>query len=155
MLSVTDPALDLLILQLLLHAVLVRLLLFRIRLPVDARPEDDVLAHARGLERRAGGLALLEAEFGPALALGDARVDVLLDDGGAYSAGGLDFFAVVVEAVRYYCSGAVFVGGYLLWGEGGGIVEFFVVGPVGAAVDLLDGNVEGGLRRLTLLILTC
>ena len=137
MLPVTDTALHLLILQLLLHAVLVRLLLLRICLPVDARPEDDVLAHSRGFEGRAQGLAFLQAELGPAFALGDAGVDVSLCDGGAYSAGGLDLFAVVVEAVGYYGLGPIFVGSYLLGGEDGGIVELFVVGPVGAAVDIV------------------
>ena len=78
-------------------------------------------------------MALLEAEFGPGLALGDAGVDGFFDDGGADPARGLDLFAVVVEAVGYYGFRAVFVRGDGLWREGGGIVEVFVVGPEFAA----------------------
>ena len=78
-------------------------------------------------------MVLLEAEFGPGAAGGDAGVDGFADDGGADAADGFHFFAGVVEPVGCYCFGAVFVGGDLLGGEGAGVVEIFVVGPVGAA----------------------
>lgn len=85
-------------------------------------------------------MALFEAELGPAFALGDAGVDVFFDDGGADAAGRLDAFAVVVEAVGYYCFCAVFVRRYGLRGEGGGVVEvvFDVFGPVGTAGRLSE-----------------
>ena len=77
-------------------------------------------------------MALFEPEFCPALALGDARVDLFCDDGGADAAGGFDAFAVIVEAIGYYGFGAVFVRRYGLGGQGGGVVEivFDVVGPI-------------------------
>jgi len=74
-------------------------------------------------------VTFLETEFRPGFALCDARVDVLSDDSGTDPARYLEALAVVVEAVGCYCFGAVFVGGYGLWGKGGGVVEFFVVGP--------------------------
>lgn len=52
-------------------------------------------------------MALLGAEFGPFLALGDPWVDVLLDDGGADLACGFDLLAGVVEAEGDYCLCAV------------------------------------------------
>jgi len=78
-------------------------------------------------------VALFEAELGPGAAFGDAGVDGLFNDGGTDTAGGFYLFAVVVEAVGDGGFGAVFVGGDLGGGEGVGVVEFFVVGPVGAA----------------------
>jgi len=133
MLAVADPAFHLLVLQLLLHAALVRLLLLRVRLPVDAGPEDDVLPDRRRVEGRADRVAFFEPEFRPCFAFGHPWVDVFFDDGGADPARGLDLFAVVVEAVGYYGFRAVFVRGDGLWWEGGGIVEIFVVGPEFAA----------------------
>lgn len=134
MLPVTDPTLDLLVLQLILHTALVRLLLLGIRLPVDARSEQDVLADGGRVEGWTLGVPFLQPEFRPCFAFGDPWVDVLLHDRRADSSRGFHFFAVVVEAVGYDGFGAVFVGGDLLGREGGGVVEFFVVGPVFAAV---------------------
>lgn len=140
MLAVADPAFDFFVFELCLDAVLLGLLLLAIFFPRHARPEDDVLAHARGVEARPGGVALFEAELGPGAAFGDAGVDGLFDDGGPDAARGFDFFAVVVEAVRDGCFGAVFVSGDLGRGESVGVVEFFVVGPVGAAGAMLVGG---------------
>lgn len=103
-------------------------------------------------------MAFLETEFCPSFALCDARVDVLFYDGGSNSACCLDTLAIVVEAIGYYCLGAVFVRSYGLWGEGGGVIEFFVVSPVRAAGKLisiparfeLDG--ESTLLSLTYLL---
>lgn len=116
MLAVADPAFDLHVLQLLLRVVPDLLLLLAVLLPRHARPEDDVLADAGGVEARSRGVALFEPEFRPAFALGDARVDILFDDGGADAAGGLDSFAVVVEAVGDDGFGPVFVRGHDLRG---------------------------------------
>lgn len=136
MLAVADPTLHLLVLQLLLHAPLVRLLLLGVRLPVDARPEDDVLAHGRRVEGRARGVALLEPEFRPRFAFRDPWVHVLFDDGGADPPGRFHLSAVVVETVGHDGFRAVFVRGDGWRWEGGGIVEFFVVGPVFAAREM-------------------
>lgn len=57
-------------------------------------------------------MSFLEPKLRPAFALGDAGVDVLLDNGGAYAAGGFDTFAFVVEVVRDDGFGTVFVRGY-------------------------------------------
>ena len=63
-------------------------------------------------------MSLLEPEFGPASALGDAGVDVFFDDGGADAAGRFDPFAVVVVAVGDDGFGPVLVRGYGLRREG-------------------------------------
>ncbi len=78
-------------------------------------------------------MTFLKPEFGPRFALCDARVDVFFDDCGTYSARGLETLAVVIEAVGNHCFGAVFIGSYGLWGKGGGVVKFLVIGPVRAA----------------------
>ena len=142
MLAVADPALNFHVLQFLFRIVLPALLyvLFTIFLPRNAGAEDDVFAHAGGVEGGARGMVLLEAEFGPRPALGHAGVDCLFDDGGTNPAGRFHAFTVVVEAVGYHCFGAVFVGGDLLRGKDvlvlGSFFEIF--GPVGAAVDVMS-----------------
>jgi hypothetical protein len=139
MLARTNSALHLLILQLILDASLlpsILLRLSRLRLPVDRGAEDDILADRGRVERGARGVALFETELGPGSPLRDLRVDVLTDDGRLDPSGDLYFFAVVVEPVAGYGLGAVFVRCDLLRGECGGVVEFFVVRPVGAAVIL-------------------
>jgi len=78
-------------------------------------------------------VVFLEAEFGPCFTFCDARVDVLFYDGGPDPTGGFDFLAVVVETVGYDCLCTILVCGNLLWGKGGGILEFFVVSPILAA----------------------
>ena len=133
MLPVTNPALDLLIFQLRLDAVLLGLLLLPVLLPRHTRPENDILAHTRRIEAGPRGVAFFQAEFGPAAALGNAGIHGFFDHGGADAARGFHFFAVVVEAISDGGFGAVFVGGDLRGREGVGVVEFFVIGPVGAA----------------------
>lgn len=163
MLPITNPTLNLLIPQLSLQIALparpaIRPLFrlgLRRRLPVHPRLERDVLAHAGGVEARAGGVPFFEPELRPLSAGGHARVDGFVHDGGAYAAGGFELFAGVVEAVGGYGFGAVFVGADLLGGEGAGVVEVFVVGPVGAAEGEIsrarDEGVgwrwDGGLRH--------
>ena len=75
-------------------------------------------------------MAFLESEFCPLAPLRDTRVDGLAHDRGADAAGGFDAFAVVGEAVGDYGLRAVFVVGYLLGRECGGVIEFLVIGPV-------------------------
>lgn len=79
-------------------------------------------------------MAFFEAEFRPGAPFRHGGVDGFADDGGADAPGGFHLFAGIVEGVGDDRFGAVFVRGDGLWGEGGGVVEFFVVGPVGAAV---------------------
>lgn len=80
-------------------------------------------------------MAFLEPEFGPRPPLGDTRVDGLTDDGRADAPGSFHLFACIVEGVAYGSFGAVFVCGYRRGGESGGVIEFFVVGPVWTAKD--------------------
>ena len=65
MLARTDPTFDLLVLQLLLQAALLRLIVLLVGLPVHARSKDDVLAHAGRVQRRPRRMALLQSELGP------------------------------------------------------------------------------------------
>ena len=103
-------------------------------------------------------MPLFEPEFGPGAPFGDGGVDGFADDGRADAAGGFYFFAGVVEGVRDYCFCAVLVRGNGLRGKGRGIVEFFVVGPIGAAGGGCSvGEVQGkdvGNGRLTWLFWT-
>lgn len=137
MLSGTDPTLDLLILELILHAALLAALLLRLlglSLPVNAGTEDDVFTDGGGVERRTSGVALLEAELCPRSSLGHPGVDMFADNGGLDAAGDFHFLVLIVEAVGDDGFGAVFVRDHLLRGERGGVVEFLIVCPVGAAL---------------------
>lgn len=78
-------------------------------------------------------MAFFKAEFGPSATLGHAWIDGFFDNCGADAAGSFDFLPVVIKSVRYHGFGAIFVGGNLLGGKGGGVIEFFVIGPVRAA----------------------
>jgi hypothetical protein len=98
MLSGTDTALDLLVLELVLHAALLRLLLLRVLAPVDGWLEDDVLADGGGVHGWPWLVLLGETEFAPALALSDARADDLLHDSCANPPGRLDLLALVIDA---------------------------------------------------------
>lgn len=139
MLSGTNTTLNLLVLELVLHAALLAALLLGLlglRLPVDAGTEDKVLADGGGVERGTDGVALLEAKFGPGSPLGHLRVDMFTDNGGLDPAGDLHFLVIIVEPVGDDGLGAVFVRDHLLRGERGGVVEFLVVCPIGTAVDV-------------------
>ena len=122
MLPITDPTLDLLILQLRLDTIRRRFLLLIILLPCNTRLEDDVFPYGGGVEGRAGRVAFFVAEFRPGAPLGDFWVDGFADDGGADAARGFHFLAGVVEGVGDAGFGAVFVGGYLWGGEDVGVV---------------------------------
>lgn len=136
MLSTANTTLDLLVLQLVLHAALLATLLLSllsVGLPVNAGTEDDVLADGGGVERGTGGVALLETELVPFAAFGDLGVDVFADNSGLNSAGDLHFLVVIVVAVGNDGLGAVLVRDHFLRREHGGVIEIFVVSPVGAA----------------------
>jgi hypothetical protein len=135
MVALADTALDLGVLELELLLVLVALVFCR-GLPVRCGAEDDVLSDGYRVGLGPGGLALLCAEFGPCLALGDARVYDLLDDRLLDAACGLDLLAILVDAVRYDRLGSVLVLGDCLLGEGD-VVLVFLFGPVGAAAGTL------------------
>lgn len=138
MLSLTDTTFDLLILELLLNATLLTFLLglLGVRFPVDAGTENDVFADRGCVERWTGRVALFQTEFAPSSSLGDLRVYVLLDNGCADTSGDFDFFAVVVEVIRYDRLGAILVGCDLLRGQSRGVVKLLVVSPVGAAAKI-------------------
>lgn len=136
MLSTANTTLDLLVLQLVLHAALLATLLLgllSVGLPVDTRTEDDVLADGGGVERGTCGVALLETELVPFAAFGDLGVDVFADNSGLNSAGDLHFLVVIIVAVGNDGFGAVLVRDHFLRREHGGVIEIFVVSPVGAA----------------------
>lgn len=137
MLSGTNTTLDLLVLQLVLHAALLASILLGLLglcLPVGARTENDVLADGGSVERGTSSVALLKAEFGPRPALSNLRVHIFADDGGLDAAGDLNLLVVVIETVGDHSLGSIFVGNHLLRGESGGVVKFLVVGPVCTAV---------------------
>lgn len=153
MLSAANTTLDLLVLELVLNAALLgALLLFLlgVRLPVDGGTEHDVLTNGGGIEGRSRGVALLKAELLPFAAFGDLGVDVFADNGSLNSAGNLHFLVVIVETVGDDGLGAVLVRDHLLRGERGGVIEFFVVSPVGAAKEnfWLGRGFLGGLNRV-------
>ena len=79
-------------------------------------------------------MALLKTEFLPFAAFGDLRVDMFADNSGLNSAGDLHFLVVIIVAVGNDGLGAVLVRDHFLRREHGGVIEIFVVGPVGAAV---------------------
>lgn len=155
MLSTANTTLDLLVLELVLHTALFALLflLLRVCLPVHRRAEGDVLAYGGGVKGRTRGVALLESELLPFAAFGDLRVDIFTDDGSLDSASNLHFLIIVVKAVGDDGLGAILVRDHLLRGERGGVIEFLVVSPVGAASKnvLLEQNLrrESGLGTLT------
>lgn len=86
-------------------------------------------------------MAGLAAEFGPCAALGHTGVDGFFDDGGADAACGFHFFALVVVTIGDDGFGTVFVGGDLLRGKRGRLVEIFVISPVRAA-RMMEASVE-------------
>jgi len=100
-------------------------------------------------------VTFLKTEFGPCFALCNAGIDSFFHDSGADPTCSFDTLAVVVEAIGYHCFGAVFVGGYDLRGEGSGVVEFLIVGPVRAAEDGSVSPTRNQTGDLTLLSSTC
>lgn len=149
MLLRADTALNLLVLELVLHAlgVGVLALVLGLLLPVGRGPEDDVLADRGGVRGGSRGVVARQAELGPLLALGDARVDHLAVGDEADAAGRLDGLPVLVEVVRDDGLCAVAVLNRLVAGERGR-GDFFVVvivGPVPVVGDMMLGG--GELRR--------
>ena len=150
MLSAANTTLDLLVLELILHAALLAAVLLRLRglcLPVDAGSENDVLTDGGSIERGSGSVALLETELGPGPPLRNLGVHMFPHDGGLDPAGDLHLLALVVEAVRHNGLGAIFVRCDLLRGERGGVIELLVVGPVGAAAESYKIFMSGDFRR--------
>lgn len=137
MLPIANTALDFHILELLLRIIPNLLLLLAILLPRDARPEDDILPHARSIEGRARSVAFLETEFRPGATFGDAWVHGLFFDGGADPTCGFDTLAAVVEAVGYHGFGAVFVCGYGLGWKGVGVCVVCELGLIGRSLWVL------------------
>lgn len=137
MVAGANTALDLCVLELELLLLVVALVLSA-GLPVGDGAEVDVLGDTDGVGLGAGGLALLLAELGPALALGDARVDDLLDDRLLDAARCLYLLAVLADVVRGDGLCSVLVLGDLLGREL--LLDIAIVllfGPVGAAVCVL------------------
>ena len=68
----------------------------------------------------------------------------------------LHLLAIIVESVRYHGFCAIFVRNHLLGRKSGGVVKLFVIGPVGAAIIFLLGNVMTGFvfSILTFLVAT-
>ncbi len=126
MFAIADSAFDLFILQLRLHAICGRLLLFVIFLPRHTRSEYNVLSHGRGVKTRAGWVTFLIAELRPGTTLCYLRIDGFSDDGGADAPSCFHFLAGIVEAVAYAGFGAIFVGCDLGCGQGGGIIYIIV-----------------------------
>lgn len=136
MLSAANPTLDLLVLELVLHAALLAaglILLRSLHLPVHVRPENNVLAHGGCVERGSRRVALLQTEFVPRSALCDLRVDLLANNGRFDASRDLHFLAVIVESVRDHRLCAVFVRCHLLRWERRGVIELLVVSPVSTA----------------------
>lgn len=138
MVSGADTALDLCVLEGVLLLDVLALLLVA-GLPSGDRPKEDILGDGGGIGLRAWRLALLLPEFGPLLALGDARVYDGFDGRLLDAAGRLDLLAVFAESVGYDCFAAVFVFGYGLLGELDGVIVVFF-GPVGAAVACVSAE---------------
>jgi hypothetical protein len=133
MVAAANTALDLCALEvllLLLHFVLV----LGARLPVRHGAEDDVLGDAHSISLRSGRLALFLAKFGPRLALGDARVHDLLDDGLLDAARGLDSLAIFADGVGDDGLGAILVLDDLVLRKGLRRVLVLLFGPVGSSV---------------------
>jgi len=142
MLSITDTALDFLVLQFVLHASSFSLLLLSILAPVCAWPENDVLSNGRSISCRSRSVLSRESKLGPLLALRNSWVYNLTNSSESYPAGSLDLFAIIVQRIGDYCLGAIFVCGGSIWWEAGGdsdgIIEVFIIGPIWPAVGVLD-----------------
>ena len=111
MLSVADTTLDLLVLQLVLHALSIGVvgLILGILAPVNAGSKDDVLADRGGIMGRTGTVFCASAKLAPCFAVGNARVHSLGVCGHANTARGLDFLTLVIVPECDGCLCAVFV----------------------------------------------
>ena len=132
MLSVTDTALDFLVLQLVLHALgvgVVRLVL-GILAPVYAGSEDDVLSDRGGIGGRSIAVLCALSKFTPFFPIGYTGVHCLGVGDESNASGSLYFLAVIVVAECDSGLGAVLVGDGLGGREIGGLFDIVVVGPV-------------------------
>lgn len=150
MLALTNPTRN----RLFSHLLLRHNFLHSLGFEVLRETQGDVLADRGGRRFRSGGVALLSTEFGPLLACDDARVDVLLHDGGADGAGVFDLLAGGVDAVGYGCFGAIGIFDGLGRREGGGEGEVVVVvgpgrvghfGNCGECVAFVRSDVSGDI----------
>lgn len=137
MLAVTDTALDLLVLELVLHGdgVGVLGLVAGVLAPVNRGLEDDVLADRGGVRRRAGAVPARLPELGPRLPLRHPWVHHLAVLDQPDPPRRLDLLPVLVVAVLDHRRASVLVGYLLrrrevLWG----LVEILIVGPVVSVV---------------------
>lgn len=133
MLSAANTALDLLVLELVLHGLCVGVvaLVLGILAPVDAGSEDDVLANRRRVGSRAVAILTTGAKLGPGLAVGNARVDGLGVRDVADAARRLHLLPLVVEAECDDCLGSIFIGNSLRGRQlGAGLLDIVVVGPI-------------------------
>lgn len=138
MLAVADTALDLLVLQLVLHrlGVGVLALVLGILAPVDTGTEDDVFADRRRVGGWAGPVLCTLTELDPRLAVGDAGVDRLGVGDVADPPCRFYFLALVVVAEGDDGLGAVLVGDGLGRRQiGSGLLDIIVVGPVVSRAD--------------------
>ena len=133
MLAVANAALDLLVLELVLHGlgVGVLALVLGVLAPVEGRLEDDVLADGGGIGGRASAVLGAKAELGPRLAVRDTGVHHLAVRDVADASCSLDLLAIVVQPVLDDGRAAILVGDLLGGREfGGGLLELVIVGPV-------------------------
>lgn len=134
MLSVTNTTLDLLVLQLVLHGLRVGIgaLVLGILSPVDARSEDDVLAHGGGIGGRTGGVLCAEAKLAPGFAVGDSGIYGFGVGDEADATSGFDLLALIIVAICDDGLGSVLVGNGLRRRElgGNGLLDIIIVGPV-------------------------
>lgn len=128
MVAAADSALDLGLLQ--IRLLLVGLVLvIGARFPVCGGAEDNVLGDTDGIGLRASRPTLLLTKLLPVLALGDARVHDLLDNGLFDAAGSLDLLAIFADGVCDYGLASVLVLDDLILRQLEGRV-FIVVGPI-------------------------
>jgi hypothetical protein len=133
MLAVADTALDLLVLELVLHGLRIGVgaLVLGVLAPADARPENHVLGNGSRVGRRARAVVGTGAKLAPALTISHARVDLFRVRNVADAARRLDFLALVVDTVCDDGLGAVLVGDCLRrWQLGGRLLDIIIVGPV-------------------------
>lgn len=150
MLSSTDTALDLLVLQLVLHASGLWLLLLGILAPVDRWLENNILADGGGVQCWSWLILCGKSKLCPCLALCNSWADNLLVNSGANAAGGLDLLSVVVQVVCDDSLRSILVGGDLLWWEFlRVVVELLIIGPVLAAEKSVIQQVRVGRIYLT------
>lgn len=132
-LAVADPALDLLILELVLHGDSVRVgrLVLGVLAPRGRGPEDNVLADRGCVRGRPSAVRGRRAELGPRLALGHARVHNLTDLGEPDTPRRLYLLSLLVQPVGDDCLRAILVGDGL-WGRklGQDLVDVLVIRPV-------------------------